>query len=257
MDEEKLQFYLNSLQSEEIKDADSIENNAIDFRNQFVEFQYQEIQIKFDIYFEIIQKISLHYRPKVQSSGCDCLYIILKEAAPSQILRNKEQFQKIFDKLIQVGHSDVMPSLLPALTEKLDLIYKNPENLQFSELFYHLLETWNRDSITNAANYIFIIELPKIINFLGFCLSKYIKLIIQIIVNKIKYLKSKNHLLQYSILIKEICLNCWIIIKDLENEINIIINLLEENSENFEQILIEINKIKEILNNSPKLPIIE
>jgi len=254
MDKDKLSFFSSCFESSEIKDADIFENNAVDFRNWFVSFDFREIQKEFDILFPITKKIATHYRPKVQSSGCDCLFIIVKESAPAQISRIRLDLHAIFDKLIQVGHSDVVPSLMPCITERIEIIYKNPSDSTFHDMVSHLMETWTRDSTSAAASFVISTEFQKIIRYMGLSSSRYIELIIDIVYSRAKNTKSRNHLLQFTFCISELVKQSWPVIRSVKAKIEQFIEKTLETVENHESINLECIEIRKLIDCSPVPP---
>ncbi|OHT05231.1 hypothetical protein TRFO_27100 [Tritrichomonas foetus] len=252
MNPEKLNFYSKQFHSQEIKDADEFEKNAITFRNEFVELKYDVIQPKFDTYFQISLAIASHYRPVVQTNGCDCLFVICDQAAPAQIKRVAPQLQKCYDQLIQVGNSEVIPSLMPALEKSIEYVYDNPSSQIFHDFFMHYLETWSREATTVAASFSYARNFIKIAPFLGMSASRYVRPILAVIAKRLSLTQSKTHALAFLRVVTALSEQIWPVIKTHEDDIKKIIEnarLINTDNNDIDQ---EIQKLEEILKNSPE-----
>lgn len=253
MDLEKIKSYSTKFDSTEIQDADTFEKDAIDFRNQFVELKYDTIQSNFDLLFKISFSIASHYRPIVQTNGCDCLYVICDQAAPAQIKRVAPQLRKCFDQLIQVGNSEVMPALLPAIERSIEFIFESPSSNDFHQFFLHYLETWSREATTPVASFSFSKNFSKILKFVGLATSRYLKPAFAIIQRRLFMTKSKSHTIELARDVLAICQQTWPVVKSFESDLS----FLERAKEicNDDNDLIEIiQSIDEILAEAPKQP---
>ena len=219
----KIDEFSTKFDSEEIKDADSVESSSFQFRNWFVTLDYKIIQPHFDDFFNISLKIASHYRPPVQANGCDCLYIIATQGAPAQIKRVGSEIKKCTDKLVQVGHNEVMPSLMPLLSKCVPMTYENPSSDEFHEFFLHFLETWSRESITPVSSYSFSKTAIDLMEFIGLSISRYIKPILSIIMKRLAFNKSLAHTRRYAKVILEMSKQSFPVISTNIEEIRKII----------------------------------
>ncbi|EAY19065.1 hypothetical protein TVAG_247440 [Trichomonas vaginalis G3] len=249
--EAKLAEFEGCFDSEEIKDADKFEDKAVDFRNWFVECKYNEIQKNFDKLYTTIMKIAMHYRPKIQMCGCDCIYVLEKEAAPAQIAYKSKELQKSFDKLVQIGHGEVMPALLPAVTEKIDIVYKNTDEPAFHDFMMHFLETWTRE---DTAPYHFTIEFPKIIKHAGMAMSRYIITALEILTKRAKNAKTAAQFEQYTACVVALCEECSPIIITVKEMIEQFIEVSKELGSKSEKFPKQCEEIQKILSQAPSLP---
>ena len=245
--EEKLKRFSNCFESEEIKDADKFEDDAVDFRNWFVDLKFNEIQPNFDVLFEICMKIAMHYRPKVQQCGSDCLYIMMKEAAPAQIAMKREDLQKTYDKLIQIGHNEVLPSVIPAVAEKIEIVFKNTSEKCFNDFMLHFLETWSREATTAETSYVFGQYYRKILQHMGMTSARYMEPSLKVIGKRIQQSKSKAHIKQYMSCIRVLVEQCRPVIASVKDEVMELVKTSLENTENAETVKEETQKIEELL----------
>lgn len=249
--ESKLAEFDGCFDSEEIGDADKFEDKAVDFRNWFVDCKYTEVQKNFDQLYTIIMKITMHYRPKVQMCGCDCIYVLEKEAAPAQIAMKSIDLQKCFDKLVHIGHGEVMPSLLPAVTEKIEIVFKNTQDPIFHDFMMHFLETWTRE---DTAPLHFTLEFPKIIKHAGMAMSRYIITAMEIIPKRAKYAKTPKQVDQFTTCVRSLCGQCWPVLYPVKPMIKSYIETvkpLANNNESFEK---QCKEIEEYLDKAPSMP---
>ena len=254
MEEEKLKYFSSCFKSEEIKDAEKFANDAVDFRNWFVQFKFNEIQPRFDLLFQICMKVAMHYKPQCQQCGCDCLYILMKEAAPAQLAIKRKELQKCYDKLIQIGHDEVMPSVLPAATEKINIVYKNTADQAFHDFVLHYLETWIRESTTMQSAYIFAQNYQKVLKHAGMTGARYIEPSLEIIKKRMEKTKSKQHIKQYMECVKIMVEQCWPVISCVKQEIENLIKIALENSDNADLVQEKVEEIKKLLENIPEEP---
>ena len=254
MEEEKLKYFSSCFDSEEIKDGEKFANDAVDFRNWFVNFKFNEIQPRFDLLFSICMKVALHYKPQCQQCGCDCLFVLLKEAAPAQLAIEREKLQKCFDKLIQIGHDEVMASCLPAATEKLDIIFKNTCDQTFNDFVLHYLETWQREATTAPTAYVFAQHYQKIMKHAGMGAARFIEPSFEVIKRRLKNISSKQHIKHYILCIRIICEQCWPVISSVKEQVEEIVNLALEQSQSADIVKEQTDAITKLLENIPEEP---
>lgn len=255
MDLETINSFSTKFDSQEIKDADKFEKNAIQFRNLFVELKYDTIQPNFDKFFKISLAIASHYRPIIQTNGCDCLYVLCDQAAPAQIKRVSPQLQKCFDQLIQVGHAEVLPALLPAIERSVSIVYdENPSSQTFHDFFMHYLETWSRESTTPVASFTFSKNFSRLMPFLGLTATRYIKPSLAVISKRLSLTKSKSHVMEFLKDILALSEQIWPVIKTCDNEIRSIIEMAKGIVEDDKDIKEICPKIEQILDDAPDTP---
>lgn len=254
MDKEKLNNYLAVFKSDDTNSADQFEKEAFAFRNEFVKLKYDVVQPDFDKYFKASFAIANHYRPAVQTVGCDCLSIIATEAAPAQIIQVGKDLVQSFDKLIQVAHNEVMPALLPILPLVVQYIFESPSSQEFHEFFMHYLETWQRDATDGTACYAFVSTFVELMPYLGLCAARYLRPAVAIINKRIRNTKSRAHILQNIAAINALCTQAWIVASTHSTEILSIVEYALENGQGNELIENQCESIKKILANPSEQP---
>ena len=254
MDKEKLDLYKAKFSSQEIGDADEFEKYAIQYRNEFVELKYDQIQPNFDKYFKLSLAVASHYRPFVQMNGCDCLFVVCDQAAPAQIKRVAPELKKCYNQLIQVGNSEVIPALLPCIERSISLVYDDPSSPDFHEFFMHYLETWSRESTTAVASFSFSKNFNKLMPFLGLSASRYLRPAISVISKRISITNSKSHAVEFVRAIRSLCEQVWPVVRVHEEEIRKIIAKAKDIGNEDNIIKDEGEKIEKILQESPQPP---
>ena len=253
-DEEILAEFDGKFVSQEIKDADDFEANAKQFEAWFVKLHYDFIQPHFDKLWMLVRSIATHYRPPVQQLGSNCLYTLVKESAPAQIKKIAPQLREDLNKLVQVGHTEVMPDLVPVITKAVPFIYEDASSSEFHEFFMHYLETWGRDKTSEMAGYVFASQFGQIMPFLGMCAARYIRSSLSVIERRLKFLKSRNHIRQYLAAVQALCEQTWCVIGANETEVNAVVNMALENGQGDELIQALADRIREILQKCPSQP---
>ncbi|KAK8893612.1 hypothetical protein M9Y10_022037 [Tritrichomonas musculus] len=255
MDIDTINSFSTKFESQEIKDADEFEKNAIQFRNLFVQLKYDTIQPNFDKFFKISIAIASHYRPIVQTNGCDCLYVLCDQAAPAQIKRISPQLRQSFDQLIQVGHAEVLPALLPVIERSVSIVYdENPSSKVFHDFFMHYLETWSRESTTAVASFTFSKNFSHLMPFLGLTASRYVKPTFAVISKRMSLTKSKSHVLEFLKDILALCEQIWPVVKTCDSEIKSIIEMSREIIKDDKDVNEICSKIEQILSDAPNTP---
>jgi hypothetical protein len=171
--EDTLASSKDAFRSHEIKDADAFEKSAIAFTSWFTKLNYIFIQPNFEACFQAVHSITSHYRPPVQRAGADCLYVLVKESAPAQIRRVSPQIRETLDKLVQIGHSEVLIELLPVIVKATPLLYENASIPTFHTFFMNCLETWSRDGTDTPASFEDAKWFREMVQFLGMCAARY------------------------------------------------------------------------------------
>lgn len=255
MDLDTIDSFSTKFDSQEIKDADEFEKNAIQFRNLFVELKFDTIQPNFDKFFKISLAIASHYRPIVQTNGCDCLFVLCDQAAPAQIKRVSTQLRKCFDQLIQVGHAEVLPALLPAIERSISIVFEeNLSSQAFHDFFMHYLETWSRESTTAVASFTFSKNFSHLMPFLGLTASRYVKPSFAVISKRLSLTKSKSHILEFLKDILSLCEQIWPVVKSCDTEIRSIIEIARSIIQDDKDINELCEKIEKILADAPDTP---
>ena len=253
-DEEILAEFDGKFESQEIKDADDFEANAKQFEPWFVKLRYDFIQPNFDKCWKIVESIATHYRPAIQQLGSNCLYTLVKEAAPAQIKKVAAKLRKDLDKLVQVGHSEAMPDLVPVITKAVPLIYDDASSNEFHEFFMHYLETWGRDKTSEMAGYVFASQFGQMMPFLGMCAARYIRPSLAVIEKRMRFMKSRNHIRQYLAGVRALCEQTWPVIGANASDVEKIVKMAQENGEGDEVIKALEDAITEILGKCPSQP---
>lgn len=208
-DEEILASFAGKFDSAEINDADEFEKNAKKFEPWFKNLKYQFIQPNFDELWKMVIAIAMHYRPQNQAIGCNALYILIKEAAPAQIRRVGAKLRKSLDKLVQIGHPEVLPDLVRVITKAVPLIYEDASGDEFNQFFTHYLESWGRDKTSDMAAFVFATEFNRLMPFIGICAARYLCTSLAIIEKRIKFLTSRNHIRQFIAALESLCSQTW------------------------------------------------
>lgn len=217
--ERKISEFSTRFDSEEIKDADSIEASSFEYRNWFVALDYRCVQPHFDDFFRIALKIAGHYRPPVQANGCDCLYVVAAQGAPAQVKRVAPEIRACADKLVQVGHSEVMPSLMPLVAHCAPLIFGDASGADFHAFFLHFLETWSRESTTAAASYAIAQAAVPLLRFAGLCTARYIGAITAIARRRLALSSSISHARRFAEVALCVCREAYPVIAARAEEV--------------------------------------
>jgi hypothetical protein len=254
-DAEILESYKDAFNSTEIKDADTFEKSALSFTSWFTKLTYSFIQPHFDACFSHVHSIASHYRPPVQKAGANCIYVLIKEAAPAQIRRVSSQLRETLDKQVQIGHSEVLIDVLPVIAKATPILYENASLPAFHSFFMNYLETWNREATSTPASFEYAKWSGEIIPFMGMCAARYVRPIVSIVTKRLQYCKSKMHILQYLSAIEALARAAWPVIAANGREINAILAKAKENGAEFDGVEERCRGIRELLAQSSRPPV--
>jgi hypothetical protein len=250
-DAEILASFHDKFNSHEISDADEVEKSAKSFTPWFETLKYTFIQPNFDESFRLAHSVASHFRPPVQKAGALCLYVLIKEAAPAQIRRVAPTLRDTLDRLVQVGHSDVLVDLLPVITKAAPLIYSGPSCQEFHDFFMHYLETWSRDATTAVASFVFAKEFAQMTPFLGMCAARYIRPTLAVVARRLEHCKSRAHIVQNVASVLAMCRQAWPVVGPHAQEIRAIVDKAKENGEGNETVEKECSGLVEVLQRAP------
>jgi hypothetical protein len=254
-DPEILSSFDSKFQSQEIKDSDDFEKSAREFQTWFEPFKYDVIQPHFDPIFKVVHAIASHYRPIIQSIGSHCMFILIREAAPIQIHRVRSQIGQCLDKLVQIGHTEVLSELLPTLTKATPFVYDNPSQSEFHEFFMHYLETWGRDSTSKVAAFEYATEFAKMCPFLGMAASRYLRPALGVITKRMQYMESVTHISVFVNAVLALCQQCWPVISANAEEITRLVEIARGKGEGNAKIEGACQGIVELLKREAKPPV--
>jgi hypothetical protein len=246
-----LSSFHDKFNSHEISDADEVEKSAKSFTPWFETLTYRFIQPNFDECFRLAHLVASHFRPPVQKAGALCLYVLVKESAPAQIRRVAPTLRDTLDRLVQVGHADVLVDLLPVITKAAPLIYPDASCQEFHDFFMHYLETWSRDATTLAASFVFAKEFAQMMPFLGMCAARYIRPTLAVVARRLEHCKSRAHLVQNVAAILAMCRQAWPVIAPNAREIRAIIDKARANGEGNDDVEKECSDLADVLQRAP------
>jgi hypothetical protein len=252
---EILASYKDAFVSHEISDADPFEKSTKSFTPWFTKLTYPFIQPNFDACFAIVHSITSHYRPPVQKCGALCLFTLVTEAAPAQIRRVSASIRETLDKLVQIGHCEVLIEVLPVVAKATPILYDNASIPEFHTFFMNYLETWNRDATDATASFEYAKWFREMTPFLGMCAARYIRPTIAIVTKRLQYCNSRAHILQYLATIDALCHAAWPVIGANSPEVGAILKKARENGAEFPAVNEQCRGVEELLAGAPRPPV--
>jgi hypothetical protein len=254
-DEEILASYTDTFTSHNMSDADPFENSATVFTLWFTKLTYPFIQPHFDACFAVVHSIASHYRPSVQKCGAACLYKLVSDAAPAQIRTISVPLLECLNKLVQIGHAEVLVEVVPVITRASPLIFAHGAVTEFHVLFANCLETWNREATDAATSFEWAKWFGEMISFLGMCAGRYMRAGLSIIDKRLRSCKQRLHILQYVGAVEAMCEAALPVIRANAAEILGILQKARANGAEFVDVAKPCGRVEGWLNRALKPPV--